>query len=292
MTHPSQHCTIHSPLTKQSKSGTPKRLSIPRNAIIYTICNACALILFLLPAIANAQDRCNNIGNDPEWAAGLKQLVETMQADDMVKAKEQSKALVAICPNAPTLNYLQGKIAEALGEKNDALYFYQKASENTYTFAVDPANAKKIWYARYENEYPERTADAVSSKNESYAALEAENATLKEALSHHEFFTTDPKTLMWVGTGLGAGGLAFIGAGIGMLLSSHSSDIIATQHGYEAKDSSQHAAGWVLVGMGGGLLITGAVLAGIYGYEYRQSLKDKNLSLNISPTGFQFNMKF
>lgn len=215
-----------------------------------------------------------------------------MQAGDMITAKEQSKALVAICPNAPTLNYLQGKIAEALGEKNDALYFYQKASENTYTFAVDPANAKKIWYARYENEYPERTAEAVSSKNESYAALKAENATLKEALSHHEFFTTDPKTLMWVGTGLGAGGLAFIGAGVGLLCNSHSSDITPSSNGYKVDDNATHATGWILAGMGGSLLITGAVLAGIYGYKYRLSLKNKDIVLNISPNGFQFNMTF
>lgn len=292
MTHPSQHCTIHSPLTKQSKSGTPKRLSAQRNAIIYTICNACALLLFLLPAIASAQDRCNTIGNDPEWAAGLQQLVETMQADDMVKAKEQSKALVAICPNAPTLNYLQGKIAESLGEKNDALYFYQKASENTYNFAVEPDNAKKIWYARYENEHPERTADALASNNESYTALEDQNERLKETLAQKEKFFANPKTLMWVGTGLGAGGLAFIGAGVGLLCNSHSSDITPSSNGYKVDDNATHATGWILAGMGGSLLITGAVLAGIYGYKYRLSLKNKDIVLNISPNGFQFNMTF
>lgn len=251
-----------------------------------------ALLLLLLPFTANAQDRCTSIGNDPEWISGMQNLINTMQANDMRNARLQAKTLASICPNAPTLNYLQGKIAESLGEKEEALFYYQKASENTYTFAIDPDNAKKIWYARYESEHPERTADAVSSQNESYAALEAENAALKDALSHHEFFTTDPKTLMWVGTGLGAGGLVLTGAGLGMALSSDSSILTASTHGYKVDVNPINAMGWVVTGLGAGLLITGAVLAGIYGYEYNRSLQNKDISLNISPTGFYFNMTF
>ena len=70
-----------------------------------------------------------------------------MQNNDMQSAKLQAKALAEICPNAPTLNYLQGKISEALDEKTDALYFYQKASENTYHIRDNTGDSRdKIAY--------------------------------------------------------------------------------------------------------------------------------------------------
>ena len=253
-------------------------------------CILLAVLLFALPTAASAQDKCATIGSDPEWAAGLKQIVDTMQAEDWQTAKQQAKSLSLVCPHAPVLNYLRGKIAEQLGEKQDALYFFQNASESTYTFAVDPETAKKIWYARYENEHPERTASAIELKNETTNALEAEIAELKKANANAE---DNIKTLMWTGVGIGSGGLALTGAGIALIFISHPSKIEQTAKGYNVSNDPLYAVGWGLTGLGAGLLVTGAVLTGIYGYKYQKFKAQHNdISFGISPTSIRFNMTF
>lgn len=249
-----------------------------------------ALGLFLFPFNASAQNKCGTLDNNTEWISGMQQLIETIKTEDMPKAKLQAKALADICADAPTLNYLQGKIAEALGEKQDALYYYQKASENTYTFAIDPDNAKKIWYARYENEHPERTASALASNSESMSALEAKNARLEEINAQH---LESYKKLLWAGVGIGAGGLVLAGTGAALVAMSHSSKFEKPDDDlpYKVSDDPMHATGWVFTGLGSGLLLTGAILAGIYGHKYKQPLDD-NFTFNISPNRISFSMKF
>lgn len=232
----------------------------------------------------------------------MQQLIETMQANDMQKAKIQSKKLADICPNAPALNYLQGKIAEALGEKQDALYYYQKASENTYTFAVDPDNAKKIWYARYENEHPERTAAAVNSSHESINDLEAEITKLKDINSKYEEAVENnaqtAKKLMWTGVGIGIGGLALAGAGVGMAISQDNKYSVKTiEHNSDVQAytfSTLYTASWAIIGAGAVLTVTGAVLAGIFGKKYASSSKDEanDYSFSITPFSTSFTYRF
>ena len=284
---------IHTPpLTANCNTLSCKSLTSVQNSPIIN-CIFLVILILLLPTAASAQDKCSSVGNNPEWTSGLKQLSETMQANDWKTAKQQAKSLSLICPNAPVLNYMRGKIAEQLGDKQDALLYFQKASEGTYTFAVEPDTAKKIWYARYENEHPERTAEALELNTEAMSALEAENKRLKQDLEYEEKYFTNPKTMMWVGTGLGAGGLAIIGTGIALLLTSGSSDITPSPNGYKVDDNSMHATGWIATGLGAGLLITGAVLAGFYGYKYKKSIsKNTDITLNFSPTEFHFNMTF
>lgn len=260
----------------------------PHSAIIK--CIFLAVLIFVLPTAASAQDKCATIGSDPEWAAGLKQIVDTMQAEDWQTAKQQAKALSLICPSAPTLNYLRGRIAEQLNEKQEALYYFQNASESTYTFAVDPDTAKKIWYARYESEHPERTASALALKDETTSALETEIAELKKANANAE---DNIKTLMWTGVGIGAGGLALTGAGIALIFISHPSKIEQTAKGYNVSNDPLYAVGWGLTGLGAGLLVTGAVLTGIYGYKYQKFKAQHNdISFGISPTSIRFSMTF
>lgn len=267
-------------------------------------------LLLLLPLTATAQDQCATIGQNPQWTDGLKQLVSTMQANDMQSAKLQAKELADICPNAPMLNYLQGKIAEALGETQDALYYYQKASENTYTFAVDPDNAKKIWYARYETEHPERTASALTSSNEKLQAIETElaqsqsdNAKLLDnihTLEASELKTS--KTLMWTGVGSAAGGLALVGAGVGLIFSGTKYEKVANgEITVTTKDSNNilvidetkinkytyttnYTTGWMMIGIGSAFTVAGTILTAIYGYKYTHS-KSEQFSFQVSPFG-------
>ncbi|MBR4985594.1 MAG: hypothetical protein IKY83_07640 [Proteobacteria bacterium] len=262
-------------------------------------CVLCLIVLIvaLFPVMAHAADGCDSLSDNAQWQKGIQTLVEMMKADQMQDAKRQAKALSEICSNSPTLNYLQGKISEALDEKSDALYYYQKASENTYTFAVDPDTAKKIWYARYENEHPERTKGAVASTSERMSSLEAENAQLRALAPYKDKHLDNVKALMWTGVGLGAGGLVLAGVGAGIIATNEPCEIVAHDDGrnpYTFKDKPVYSVGWALVGVGAGLTVTGAILAGIYGFKYTHfEINDESeVSLMLSPTSVSLGLTF
>lgn len=258
----------------------------------------CVALFVLLPLTANAEDQCDTIGKNSKWTKGMDTLIATMQANDMKTAKSLSKDLVDICPNAPMLNYLQAKIAEALGENADALYYYQKASENTYTFAVDPDNAKKIWYARYEMEHPERSASAVASSSESMNALEKENAQLKDTISQQADLnlnhTNSYKKAMWAGIGVGIGGLALAGGGVGLVMSKSDKYEVTENKGSPKTYTftNLYTTGWTLIGVGAAFTVGGAILAGVFGSKYASSKNQSDYSFSITPMHASFTFRF
>lgn len=251
-------------------------------------CVLLTTVALLHPAGALAQDRCQDLSDDEEWTEGIRRLHAHMQNKDMHAAKVQARALSEICANSPTLNYLQGKISESLGESKEALYFYQKASENTYYFAVDPDTAKLIWYTRYENEHPERTEGALTTTNARMDELGAEAIELRN--EKRDIY----RKLLWTGTGIGIGGLILTAVGGAVVASTKPvslTEVDGVHYKYQAK--SVHSFGWTSLGIGSGLLMTGAVLAGVFGYKYRQSDPDKeNITFNISPMNFSIQMQF
>ena len=254
------------------------------------LCHICPALLMLCLLLAStsarAEDGCATIGDDPQWKYDLSVLVETIQAGEIQAAKQQAKALSAVCGNAPTLNYLQGKIAEALDDKSEALYYYQKASENTFTFAVDPDIAKKIWYARYEAEHPERTQGAVTSKSEHITSLESQVSQLNATLA------SQYRKFMWLGIGLGTGGLVLAGTGAALVAKFDPVELgREDNHKLSYKEKPLHSFGWASIGVGTGLLVTGAVLAGIYGYRYSRAKQD-DLTFYISPSSIMIHLTF
>ncbi len=259
------------------------------------------LAMMLIPVSGYAKGPCDELGNNIEWTGGLQEIIMMMQANDMEGAKKKAKALSEICATAPLLNYLQGKIAESTNEKKEALYFYQKASENTYTFAVAPDTAKKIWYARYESEYPDRTESAVAEREAQISSLHGEYAKLDD---EKQDLISD---VMWAGAGIGLAGIAIAGGGIGMLFASRNDkyervnlEDINLKTGKPNIDDSIHSykykpvylAGWAMVGAGAVLAISGAVLTGVYGYQYTHPLKDESISWQISPLDISLQIAF
>lgn len=250
--------------------------------------------------VCYAQDGCQSLNENPEWMGGLQDVISEIQANDYQAALKKSKRLSEICPNAPTLNYMQGKIYENLNDKSNALYYYQKASENTYNFAVDPDTAKKIWYARYEFEHPERTQGEVSRKDERIGALEAES---QQNLSNFEAYKEEQyasvRKTMWAGAGVGIGGLALAGAGLGILFSQENNITIDYKTNDDIKEEMKNVkytgpyiASWGLIGAGAALAVAGAVLTGIYGYKYTHFDKNVSYSFGVSPVKASFVIQF
>ena len=257
---------------------------------------SCALMVLLASTSAYAKpgndDGCSSIGQSEDWRANLQALVEAVQENNLEDAKAISQYLTEICPDAPVLNYVQGKMYEKLGDKHRALFSYQKASDNTYHFAVDPGMAQKIWYARYEFEHPERTAEALDEKSSEIADLQAQsNQRLDDFQAYKAAHYSEISKLLWTGTGIAAGGLAFIGTGAALVAKNPIKIKNSTPPEYHEKAS--YGAGWTLVGVGSALLVSGTVLAGIYGYKYTHfETENADISYSISPTGVSFELVF
>lgn len=262
---------------------------------------------------AIAQDRCETINSDPEWTEGLKQLITAIQSNEMHVAKAKAESLATICADAPSLNYLLGKIEEALGNPARALYFFQKSSENTYRFAVEPDTAKVIWYTRYENEHPDRTQAAQSSNKAQIDALRAQNNELEIQnyeliiqnneleIQNNEIVDEKRKlygSLMLTGAGIGTGALVLFITGAIITSQSDTVHLIDEENRrpnepFKYEESSLNAFGWALFGIGTGLLITGSVLTGIFGYKYTHSIStSETVSFHISPMDISLNMQF
>lgn len=240
-----------------------------------------------LSGTAAAKDICDNLADSPEWTDNLTEFFNAIQTDDLTRAKSLSQQLADICPNSPTLNYAQGKMYEKLHDKANALYYYQKASENTYTYAVNPQTAQKIWYARYEFEHPERTADALNT-------LQAQSEQHLDAFSaYKEEHFKEISRLLWTGTGVAAGGLALISAGAALVAINPISITKGDNAPDEYHEKPTYAIGWAAIGVGAGLLISGTVLAGIYGYKYTHfETENVDISFSLTPTSLSFGLSF
>ncbi|MBQ9396337.1 MAG: hypothetical protein IJU23_12615 [Proteobacteria bacterium] len=242
-------------------------------------------LIGLVPSIAFAEDNCKNLESNKEWTRQHEELVELIQAMDYDKAQALAKRMSKICDQTPALHYMQGKIAEELGNKSDALLHYQKASEYTYQFAVAPDMAKKIWYARYENEHPERTAQSLKESAEQNETRLKENTSSLLAQFREEQKLRNYK-LMWTGIGLGIGGAALLGTGLG-LWSGYYNEPLDTNHKHVVVGYKMSLA---LMGTGTAFTLTGIILAGLFGHWYKQS--DVSYSFDIVPNGAMFRMDF
>ena len=272
------------------------------------------IVLGLLAISGNAlaDDSCGSLNSNRKWNRGLQKLVITIQEGNQDSAWEQAKKLAGICSRSPLLNYLTGKIAEKRDDPVNALYYYQKASEYTYVFAVEPEMAQKIWYARYQLENPDRSGEAVSALNERIEELQTEierlgsvevrNTVLQSGLSDaYRDTEREALALMWSGTGVGIAGLGLLSAGLGIVLtegnapvdfdySSAQDSVHSSSFQYEV--SRSYILGWTLLGVGSALLVTGTVLAGVYGYRYTHRADGVDYSVWISPSGASLRLEF
>ncbi len=254
---------------------------------------ACSLI-WLSPAFA---DNCDNLGNNKAWVNTFNQLNEAYEGGDYNTALQHSHELENICELSPILNYTIAYIHKGLGDNEKYLFYLQKSTQNTDRFSVGKELLDKIWSDKYIAAYPDADPENIKRINEKLEATTAELSRLVATTitkeESYQIQSDDYKTTMWIGAGIGIGGLVLGGVGAALVVTS---DPIKFKSSHELpakyKEEPLHIVGWSLVGVGSALTITGAVLAGIYGYKYKRAKDYMNLTFNISPTSASLAFQF
>lgn len=252
---------------------------------------------------------CHTLVDNTTWNDGILVLHKAIESKDYEAGLKVAATLTNICAESPILNYYVGLAMQGQGDNVKSLIYFQKASQFISEFTVTPEVSRRIWYSRYEGEYPERTEDSVNRRTEENKRLASDNADLSkrlteaertiETLTHSnntlsEQLLADAKTryatTMWTGVGIGiAGILVSVGGG---LLVKFSNNIDSNEI------TPQYISGWAMFGGGIGLTIAGAVVAGIGGWQYthvgsKDTVSDDiSVSLHFNGTGATFGMTF
>lgn len=264
--------------------------------------SVCAVVLgMLLLPVMGVAGGCDGIGNNPEWSAGLEQIIALNKNGEYDKSVETAKNMFEICADSPILLYYTGIALQGKGDAERATIYFQKASENLSKMAVEPGMSRKIWYQRYESEHPERTEQSVSELAAKNNAMTEEITKLQHQLSETSLkqdtsfldvenrVVRNYRAIMWTGTGVGIAGLLVAVGGFLMVNYVDNTE----DHGSSYRVRVPYQIGWALAGGGLGLTLAGAITAGIAGYHYTHfSLsKDVELSFDVSPVsaGLQLN---
>lgn len=190
-----------------------------------------AFIFFPLTAFAD----CDDIGSDPDFQKGFKELIKIYESGDYEKTIEAAKPLFAKCKESPAVLYYTGLAFKGQGNIDTAKLYIQKASEALSKYSAEPGISRKIWFDRYEIEHPESTVEAVKARKVMIDALTTQvgevNSQMDEMRQQMDAVKADKdayvqkthdlelavvssgdvtryKDMMWTGAGLGIGGIA------------------------------------------------------------------------------------
>ena len=253
---------------------------------------------FVCVSINNAwADGCDNLDDNPEWTKGFGMLNAAYEAKAWDTAIEVAKPMQEICEQSPILNFTIAHVYKNKNDNEKYLFYLQKATEQTERFVVDRNLLDIMWAEKYLAAHPEAEPEVIKDKDEKLETISRTlidkdyeiQALRKELETSHKQLDNDIqmyKSLMWTGTGIGIGGLAFVGTGIGMILLTDAIEFKENQSGpHHYKEKIVHSMGWAFVGVGTALTITGATLAAIYGYKYKHYGTNAEITASIMPTG-------
>ena len=274
----------------------------------------CSLFLSVcIPSFALAQasdDPCLHLVENATWQTGIQKLQELTEKGDYDAAIQEAGPLFGICGRTPELNYYTGVSLQKKGDTARALRYLQEAAKATSEFDADTVMMRKIWYTLYEAENPDRTPEAVAALTDEKIQLQAQIEDRQNRINELEKSVIisgneasnlvsermnkardDYYAMTWAGAGLGIAGLLITSGGIAMVavVKNHKED------GADYKINPPYYVGWTLLGVGAGLTITGAIVAGIAGYQYTHfdvPNTDMTVSLGLTPSSASIGLTF
>lgn len=258
-----------------------------------------ALIFCVGVPLTAFADNCKNLEKDKKWTEGFKKLNELITDQNWSEALDEAHKLYAYCDRSPLINFYLGHIYQEMGNEKNALNYLRKATDNTDEFAVTGPVLERIWYERYEAEHPDARPENIAKMKEALKNVSAEKmqSEFDSALSL-EKVRSNYAAGLWTGVGLAGAGLVLGGVGAGMYINSKDDEVDFI---YEApadpKDPkvTVKQGRYVDVGImaaGVGLLLSGAIVAGIFGHHYAQIKKMDDVSFNFSPMSVDFSFRF
>ena len=253
-------------------------------------------------------DECDKLNSNTAWNDNFQQLNDAFKQQNWDKAIAISRDLEAICDQSPKLNYVVAHIYQKKGDNEKYLYYLTKSTQNTERFGVDRDMLERMWSEKYIAAHPEADPQNIKTVHEKLEATTAELERLKQSSASElgslkqSTITKDESlprqiddyaTPMWIGAGIGIGGLVLVGVGAALIATTEPIKFnSAPQVPSKYKESPTHAIGWTALGVGSALTLTGAVLAGIYGFKYKLAQNTMNLSFNISSTSASIAFEF
>ena len=245
-------------------------------------------LIGLSPAFA---ENCEKLDKNKNWVSEFNQLNDDFQRQDWNSAINHAKNLEKICSQSPILNYMIAHIHKSQGDDEKYLFYLQKSTQNTERFSVDKDMLDKMWSEKYIAVHPEAAPEnikALKDQLESYkSGLETQKQVSTSVEDNH---IDDYKTTMWFGTGIGAGGLVL--GGVGAVILVKTDPILFKNNSTTYTENPAHILGWTLVGVGSALTIVGTILAGIYGYKYKQAKDNQTLSFTLTPFNTSLSIRF
>lgn len=238
-------------------------------------------------------DNCYTLNDNEDWKRLFSLFSDAYQKKEYQQALSYMRDLQNICDRSPVLNFSIATTYREMGDNQEALKYYHKATGNT-EFAVSPEMQQKFWYAQYEAENAE-----VMCEQANLDACEKEKTDLKARLETYQLYSGDDfkhsKVVMWTGAGIGIAGLILTATGAVLSSSDDSVKDISMNEdkSFNVKLKPKYVTGLTLLGVGIGATVAGAVMAGIGGYHYTHAMKDNvTASWNISPTNVEFGLTF
>ncbi|MBQ8038119.1 MAG: hypothetical protein IJ268_14110 [Proteobacteria bacterium] len=258
----------------------------------FIFCGVVFLTGFLMCGYVYGED-CTDLLSNKDWQSRMNQMIQMVEAHNYSQAIEQAKGLYPICRRSPILNYYTGMALLGKGEREQALVYFQKASDYISEIGVDPGISRRIWYARYELEHPECSQSSMLEQTRELAKLKLEKANFRSGQDMTELAKASEWKLMWTGAGIGMAGLvvAGVGAGIGMNVD----NVNYVDKGGQSKSmkvSTSYMAGWGLFGAGLGMLVSGAIMTAVAGYKYTHHKDSQALSFHVGSSSAALHLEF
>ena len=217
---------------------------------------------------------CDSISDNEEWNDNLENVAAYYDHGDYEESLQIGLKMLSICDMSPTLNYYIAVDYQALGDNNKALEYILKSSDSTKHMATTKANEAGI----------------NRKKKELEMIVKGESTDFYKAMREMQREYT---VLMWSGAGTAMLGILFTAVGAGLVATDGNNTNTETTSN-TPYNTYTHIAGYGMLGAGFTLIVTGTVLAGVYGYKYNHFRMGDNrlLSFYLTPGSAGLTLSF